>query len=124
MLPPQQELGMENGSQLGETRAGNWFQSCQALGLLLGSLHCPGVTLLRQTISKECEHFHWHFKGLCPELCPEVAVNDFSGIWMDLELQTKLSQSLICTHRALRGNRKNFYPAPKFVHCRNSSAMH
>lgn len=124
MLPPQQELGMENGSQLGETRAGNWFQSCQAPGLLLGSLHCPGVTLLRQTIRKESEHFHSHFKGLCHKLCPGVAVNDLSGILMDLELQPKLSQSLTCTHRALRGNRKIFYPAPGFVHCRNSSALH
>lgn len=33
MLPPQQELGMENRFQLGETRAGNWFQSCQAPGM-------------------------------------------------------------------------------------------
>lgn len=51
-LPPQQQLGIENGFQLGETRAGNWFQSCQAPGLLWGSLHCPGVTLLRQALRR------------------------------------------------------------------------
>lgn len=36
--------------------------------LLLGCLHCPGVTLLSQTIRKEFGHFHWHFKGFCVSL--------------------------------------------------------
>lgn len=110
--PSWERLELETGSKAAKLLGCSW------------DLHCPGVTLLRQTIRKECGHFHWHFKGLCPELCPGIAVNDFSGIWMDLELQTKLLQSLICTHRALRGNRKKFYPAPKFVHCRHSSALH